>query len=754
MASLLQLLPFICLHLLIVIASTSSNQTPKPYIVYMGSSSKTENGDVEDTELAHLQLLSTIIPSEESERISLIHHYKHAFKGFAAMLAEKEALALSGHEGVVSVFPNSLLQLHTTRSWDFLEAEGAKKKSRSTWSHHKNCKPSSDVIIGVIDTGVWPESPSFNDKGFGKIPSRWKGVCMESPDFNKSNCNRKLIGARYYDNTNQNATGSSRDYIGHGTHTASTAAGAHVGNASYYGLAKGKARGGSPSSRLAIYNICNQTDCSTSNILKAFDDAIHDGVDILSLSLGIEAPYLQDPVAIGAFHAEENGVMVIASAGNSGPLPSTVINTAPWIFTVGASTIDRTFVSTVLLGNGKAFQGSGISLSNLSHSKTYPLAFGKDIATNLSVVSQARRSQELQWRIIGSKENSGQNSCLYYQSTVSYETMILAKAKGYILVDEVYKAVPFSTGLFPFVIVGNSQGFQIINYINSTKNPTATILPTVEVPRYKPAPIVASFSSRGPGPLTGNILKPDVTAPGVAILAAIVPFGEKPADYGFMSGTSMSCPHVSGAAAFIKSVHPTWTSSMIKSALMTTASVYDNIGKPLKNDSGYYANPHQMGAGEISPHNALNPGFVFETTTKDYLRFLCYYGYSNKIIKAMSNTNFNCSKNSSHKLISNINYPSISISKLDRHKVATIVKRTVTNVGSVNATYAANVQAPSGLAVNVYPKKIEFSENKKKVSFKVSFKSKDPDSGYNFGSITWWDGQDNHVRMVFAVNVQ
>ncbi|KAJ0102714.1 hypothetical protein Patl1_05770 [Pistacia atlantica] len=444
----------------------------------------------------------------------------------------------------------------------------------------------------------------------------------------------------------------------------------------------------------------------------AFDDAIHDGVDILSLSLGIEAPYLQDPVAIGAFHAEENGVMVIASAGNSGPLPSTAINTAPWISTVGASTIDRTFVSTVLLGNGKAFQGSGISLSNLSHSKIYPLAFGKDIATNLSVVSQARSCSG---GSLDPRKIAGRIAvCITSNSTVSYETMILAKAKG---------------------------------------NPTATILPTVEVPRYKPAPIVASFSSRGPGPLTGNILKPDVTAPGVAILAAIVPFGEKPADYGFMSGTSMSCPHVSGAAAFIKSVHPTWTSSMIKSALMTTASVYDNIGKPLKNDSGYYANPHEMGAGEISPHNALNPGFVFETTTKGYLRFLCYYGYSNKIIKAMSNTNFNCSKNSSHKLISNINYPSISISKLDRHKVATIVKRTVTNVGSVNATYAANVQAPSGLAVNVYPKKIEFSENKKKVSFKVSFKSKDPDSGYNFGSITWWDGQDNHVRMVFAVNI-
>ncbi|KAJ0103402.1 hypothetical protein Patl1_05768 [Pistacia atlantica] len=756
MASLLQLLPFICLHFLTVIASfSSSNQTPKPYIVYLGSSSKIENGEAEDTELAHLQLLSSIIPSEESERISLIHHYKHAFKGFSAMLTEEEAFALSGHDEVVSVFPNLLLKFDTTRSWDFLEAE-AGERSRSTWSNYRNHQPSTDVIIGVIDSGIWPESPSFNDKGFGEIPSRWKGVCMESPDFNKSNCNRKLIGARYYV-ANKSDTGSARDYDGHGTHCASTAAGAHVANASYYGLAQGKARGGSPSSRLAIYSACNAFGCLTSNVLKAFDDAIQDGVDIISVSLGFNQPYLHDPIAIGGFHAEQHGVLVVTSAGNAGPLPSTITKTAPWVFTVGASTIDRNFASTVLLGNEKSFQGSAISFSNLTRSKTYPLAFGKDIATNLSVVSQARSCSI---RSVDPNKTVGKIVvCISSDSTIPWE-LFTRLAEGYILVDEDYKYVPSDSGLFPFAVVGNSDGSQIINYINSTKNPTATILPTVEVPRYKPAPVVAPFSSRGPGAFTENILKPDVTAPGVAILAAIVPdeesdlAGEKPADYGFMSGTSMACPHVAGAAAFIKSLHPTWTSTMIKSALITTATVYDNIGKPLKNSSGYYANPHEIGAGEISPPNALNPGFVFETTTEDYFRFLCYYGFSNKIIKLMTSTNFNCPKKSSHELISNINYPSISISKLDRHKAFRTIERTVTNVGSMNAIYTASIQAPSGLAVNVYPEKIEFAENVTRVSFKVSFNSKEADSGYNFGLITWWDGQDNYVRIVFAVNVE
>lgn len=161
-----------------------------------------------------------------------------------------------------------------------------------------------------------------------------------------------------------------------------------------------------------------------------------------------------------------------------------------------------------------------------------------------------------------------------------------------------------------------------------------------------------------------------------------------------------------------------------------------------------------MGVGEISPLKALNPGLVFETTTKDYLRFLCYYGYSNKMIKSMANTNFNCSKNSIDKLISNINYPSISIDSIERNKAVRTVRRTVTNVGSTNATYTASVQAPSGLVVNVYPKKISFGKDVKRASFKVSFNSKEASSGYNFGSITWWEGRRNSVRIVFAVNVE
>ncbi|KAL6327075.1 hypothetical protein AAG906_013822 [Vitis piasezkii] len=741
----------------------------------MGKSSNNHGGEAEVAESSHLQLLSAIIPSSESERISLIHSYNHAFKGFSAMLTQGEASILSGHEEIVSIFPDPLLQLHTTRSWDFLNVESG---ITSTPLFHHNL--SRDVIIGVIDTGIWPESPSFNDNGIGQIPSRWKGVCMEGSDFKKSNCNRKLIGARYYNtpkaliqpksSSNKshpiNLTGSPRDSVGHGTHTASIAAGAPIANASYYGLAPGTARGGSPSARIASYKACSLEGCSGSTIMKAFDDAIKDGVDIISVSIGMtsifQSDFLNDPIAIGAFHAQQMGVMVVCSAGNSGPDPYTIVNSAPWIFTVAASNIDRDFQSTVVLGNGKTFPGPAINFSNLTRSKTYPLARSEDVAAAFTPSSDARTCypgsldpKKVRGKIIVCS-GDGSNPRRIQKLVVED-----AKAIGMILIDESQKGSPFESGIYPFTEVGDIAGFHILKYINSTKNPTATILPTKEVPRIRPAPMVAFFSSRGPGGLTENILKPDIMAPGVAILAAMipkteagsVPIGRKVSKFGIRSGTSMACPHVTGAAAFIKSVHPQWSSSMIRSALMTTAIISNNMRKDLTNSTGFSANPHEMGVGEISPLKALNPGLVFETATEDYLHFLCYYGYPEKTIRAVANKKFSCPSTSFDELISNINYPSISISKLDRHLAAQTVTRTVRNVGSPNSTYIAQLHAPVGLEITVSPKKIVFVEGLERATFKVSFKGKEASRGYSFGSITWFDGLHS-VRTVFAVNVE
>ncbi|XP_026415680.1 CO(2)-response secreted protease-like [Papaver somniferum] len=766
------------LNYFIFCQGTTANQIPEAYVVYMGSSNSI-NGeifDIEATESSHLKLLSSILPSQESERLSLVHTYNHGFKGFSAVLTDEEAAVLSDHDEIVSIFADTTLELHTTRSWDFLESESG---IASNHQYPLHASGGEDVIIGIIDTGIWPESPSFNDNGIGKIPSRWNGVCMEGSDFKKSDCNRKLIGARYYDTredmiktesnrTLKSHTGSPRDSVGHGTHTASTAAGAMVPNASYYGLGHGTAKGGSPSSRLAIYKACSLAGCSSATILKAMDDAIKDGVDIISISIGvssiIQSDFLNDPIAIGAFHANEKGIMVVCAGGNDGPDAFTVVNSAPWIMTVAASNIDRAFRSNVVLGNGQIYHGSGINFSNMTRSKTYPIAFAGDVASTMTPLSESSNCYP---GSLDLKKAAGKIIvCVNTDPMVSRRIKKLvvesAHAKGIILINEAEKGEPFDSGVFPFSEMGDVDGAEILKYINTTKYPTVTILPTVEVPKVKPAPVVASFSSRGPGGLTETILKPDVAAPGVAILAAMipptkkgsVPPGKRPSKFAIKSGTSMACPHVAGTAAFIKSIHPDWSTSMIKSALMTTAIASNNNGKPLTNSSNAFANPHEMGAGEMSPLRTLNPGLVFETTTKDYLHFLCYYGYKQKIITSVSGTNFTCPSNSIEDFISDINYPSISISQLEGHRTVRTVTRTVTNVGQKNATYVAKLDSPrSGLIIKVSPEKLVFTDKgSRTASFKVSFYDKGLTKGYKFGSVTWSD-QVHFVRVVFAVNV-
>ena len=148
-----------------------------------------------------------------------------------------------------------------------------------------------------------------------------------------------------------------RDNEGHGSHTLSTAGGNIVAGVSVFGQGHGAAKGGSPRARVAAYKVCwppidNSGACFDADILAAFDMAIHDGVDVLSVSLGLQSNQLyNDGVAIGSFHAAKRGIVVVCSAGNSGPAEATAENLAPWYITVGASTMDREFPTYVVLGN-------------------------------------------------------------------------------------------------------------------------------------------------------------------------------------------------------------------------------------------------------------------------------------------------------------------------------------------------------------------------------------------------------------------
>ncbi|GAU24960.1 hypothetical protein TSUD_311950 [Trifolium subterraneum] len=705
----------------------------------------------------HAYVLNSVLRRNEN---ALVHNYKYGFSGFAARLSENEANSIAQQSGVVSVFPDPILKLQTTRSWDFLQLQTHVKIDNA---FSNSSFVSSDVVIGMIDSGIWPEAESFSDDGMGPIPAGWKGICMTSSDFNSSNCNRKIIGARYYPylQEDHDAGNTVRDTIGHGTHTASTAAGNIVSGASYYGVATGTTKGGSPKSRLAIYSVCND-GCSGAHILAAFDDAIFDGVDVLSLSLGLpKSDLTSDVIAIGAFHAVERGIIVVCAAGNSGPEKSTVINDAPWILTVAATTIDRDLQSNVVLGNNKVVKGRAINFSPLSKSADYPMIYGDDANTTTANSDEARLCHGLL-----DDEKKVKGNIVVCDDVIN--DYIVSRVQdlgglGLVLITDQLGAEAGYYGDFPATVVSTKHAATILKYINSTSNPVATILPTSTVIDYKPAPIVASFSSRGPSPLSKNILKPDVAAPGVNILAAwigidvtYVPKGKKPSPYQFESGTSMACPHVSGLAASIKSKNPTWSPSAIRSAIITSATPFNNMKAPITRDLGSVATPYDYGAGEITTVEPFQPGLVYETTILDYLNYLCYIGYNTTIVKVISKTvphNFSCPKDSTPDHVSNINYPSIAISNFSSKGTAN-VSRTVTNVSEEDETvYSAIVVAPNGVKVQLIPEKLQFTKSSKTVSYQVVFSSTLTSLEEDlFGSITWSNGKHS-VRSPFVLTV-
>ncbi|KAL0351729.1 UNVERIFIED_CONTAM: CO(2)-response secreted protease [Sesamum calycinum] len=748
--------------LLILFLGQTNAAQERVYIVYMGAS-VSPNGTPRND---HTQLLTSLIKRNKN---SVVQNYNKGFSGFAARLSEEEAKSIAQRPGVVSVFPDPVLQLHTTRSWDFLKYQTAVKIDSTPTSPIDSSSAGADTIIGILDTGIWPEAESFIDDNMSPIPSHWKGKCMEGRNFTSSNCNRKVIGARYYDDPDSGTEfGTPRDESGHGTHVASTAAGRLVSGASYYGLAKGTAEGGSPGSRIAMYRVCTPGGgCLGSAILKAFDDAIADGVDVLSLSLGSspgEPDFSTDPIAIGAFHAVEKGIIVACSAGNSGPSPLTVVNVAPWILTVAATTIDRDFQADIVLGGNKVIKGGGINFSGLNKSAIYPLIDGTSAKSSSNQHDQADARNCIPGSLDDSKVKGKivlcENKDDDYGAKDKFDTLTSQGAVGMILVDNNDRQVPSKYGTFPIAAVTEEDGAQILSYVKSNSNPLATILPTVLIPNYKPAPVVGYFSSRGPTFGIKNLLKPDIAAPGVAILAAwpsndkreALPKKEPPV-FDILSGTSMACPHVSGLAAIVKSQHPTWSPSAIRSAIMTTAIQMNNLHAPITTNTGSRATAYDIGAGEISLSGPLQPGLVYETETIDYIQFLCNTGYDTSKIKSIAPdvpNNFSCSSNSNSDAISDMNYPSIAITNLKENESKT-VNRTVTNVGEEDLTYTAIVEAPASMHVQVVPNVLQFTKNVKKLSFQVTFKLGTSSGDDLFGSITW-SNEKYKVRSPFVVS--
>ncbi|KQK01623.1 subtilisin-like protease SBT1.4 [Brachypodium distachyon] len=706
-----------------------------------------------------------------SPRPRLLYTYAHAATGVAARLTEEQAAHVAAQPGVLAVHRDEARRLHTTHTPAFLRLDQA--------SGILPAAPgaASDVVVGVLDTGIYPIGrgsflPSSN---LGAPPKSFRGGCVSAGAFNASAyCNAKLVGAKFYYKGYEEGLGRAMDEAeeskspldteGHGSHTASTAAGSPVAGASLFDYARGQAVGMAPGARIAAYKICWANGCYDSDILAAFDEAVYDGVDVISLSVGagsLAPPFFRDSIAIGAFGAMKKGIVVSASAGNSGPGEYTATNIAPWILTVGASTVDREFPADVLLGDGKVYGGVSLYAGEPLGSRKLPVVYAADCGSAYCYRGSLDESKVAGKIVICDR---GGNARVEKGAAVK-----LAGGIGMILAntEDSGEELIADAHLVPATMVGQTFGDKIKQYVKSDPSPTATIAFRGTVIAGSPsAPRVAAFSSRGPNYRAREILKPDVIAPGVNILAAWtgesaptdLAIDPRRVEFNIISGTSMSCPHVSGLAALLRQAHPDWSPAAVKSALMTTAYNEDNSGETIKDlATGVESTPFVRGAGHVDPNNALDPGLVYDADADDYVGFLCALGYSPSLISVFTRDGSvaDCSKKPARS--GDLNYPTFAAVFGSDNDTVTY-HRVVRNVGSnANAVYEARFVSPAGVDVTVTPSKLAFDEEHQSLGYKITLAvstKKNPvivNAKYSFGSLTWSDGAGHNVTSAIAV---
>ncbi|KAH9793863.1 subtilisin-like protease SBT5.3 [Citrus sinensis] len=683
------------------------------YVVYLGAHShgpELSSVDLNRVTQYHHEFLGSFLGSNENPEDAIFYSYTRHINGFAAKLDDAVAAEMARFLG--------------------LEQNG-RIPPNSIW---EKARYGEDISIGNIDTGLWPESKSFSEEGFGPIPSKWKGICQNDKD-SQFHCNRKLIGARYFNQEYVSSFYSPRDIYGHGTHTLSTAGGNFVAGASVFGFGKGTAKGGSPKARVAAYKVWWEGlgGCFDGDIIEAFDMAIHDGVDVLSVSLGSEKPsqFLEDGIAIGSFHAVQHGILVVCSAGNDG--------LQMWQIVVGASTMDRDFPNYVVLGNNKSLKGQSLSEKGLPSDKLFPLSRG------------TLDPKKVNGKILVCLDGNSRRVDKGLQA-------VLAGAAGIVLVNlpEYGNDRMTEPHVLPASDINFNDSISLNSYITSIKHPVGFITrPTTEF-GTKPAPFMAAFSSKGPNMITPEILKPDITAPGENIIAAYTE-AESPTNlnedkrripFNSILGTSMSCPHISGIAGLLKTLHHDWSPAAIQSAITTTATTLDNNKQQILNASFAEATTFSYGAGHVQPNLAMDPGLVYDLTVNDYLNFLCALGYNKNVISLFStNCSYTCPKNAIS--LVNFNYPSITVPKLSG---SITVTRRVKNVGSPG-TYQARVKTPQGVSVTIAPKSLKFINVGEEKSFKVIIKAKNASvtKDYVFGELIWSDEKQHQVRSPIVV---
>jgi subtilisin family serine protease len=755
--------------------------TEQPLASYTGGvaglrATKAAPGQRLDPNSGAARLYRAYLDSRQTQAKALLrpdavgHQYQLVFNGFAARLNETEVALLKGSGRVASITPDERHEVVTNYTPTFLGLD----QPGGLWEQlGGKDKAGEDIIVGVIDTGVWPENlsyadrvdgdgqPTFDSSGklaYGAPPARWKGACQTGEGFAADDCNNKLIGARYFDQgfraygapIHWSEFRSPRDSLsgpagdgGHGTHTSSTA----TGNAKVPALASngdklGVRTGIAPRARLAVYKVCwsyRPTDsdiknsCFESDSVAAIEAAVADGVDVLNFSIsGGESPL--EPVEQAFRHAVEAGVFVAAAGGNDGPA-NQVNHVAPWLTTVAAAAHDRTQRASVTLGNGQHYSGISIStkalpVTALVYSGAVLAAGGSaSLAEQCASKSFAGGVPQLDPAKVSGKIVACQRG--NNPRTDKADAVKEAGGIGMIMLDngdgpliDMYSV--------PTIHVDQTDGQAILAYATSN-GATAALSVSEQVPTY--GPTLAAFSSRGPNRFDPGVLKPDMAAPGVDILAGIAPSlsaaqrsaviaGSAPAysQSAYMSGTSMATPHVAGLAALLKQRHPGWSPAAIKSALMTaTRSV---LPTELTGDQDGTL-PWGQGAGLVLPNGAADPGLVYDIANADYQKYLC----------GVTTDPTDCANGALNGYA--LNLASITVPGVVGTKS---ISRRVTNVGDKLAIYTASSRI-DGFDVSISPPTLQLAPGETQ-AYTVSLSRTSAMAGaWQMGEVVWNDGE-------------
>nr|WP_239081451.1 S8 family serine peptidase [Streptomyces sp. SID9727] len=686
-------------------------------------------------------------------------HYAVTTNTFSARLDARQLVRLAATEGVLHIAPDRLH--HATddkNSTDFLGLSGRK----GLWNAlGGTAEAGKGIVVGDIDTGIWPESDSFDAPALtSRKPGKkdryrpyrdgaatvmnkadgttFKGTCQTGESFTAAACNEKIVSARYFADgwlayapeANRAGYISPRDSQGHGTHTASTAAGNADVRATVGGEDLGTVSGVAPAATIAVYKALweskdgSQDGGMTSDLVAAIDQAVADGVDVINYSLGgmFESAY-DDPAQVALRNAAAAGVFVATAGGNSGPEVSSLDNTAPWTTTVAAGTI-ASHTGTVTLGNGANYTG----VSTTVHKAVGPAPLVRGSAARVA----GARAEDADYCLAGTLDPARTTGKIVVcDRGVSGRVEKSAEVKraggiGVVLVNVSNQSTDGDLHPLPVVHLNTPDATAVRTYA-ATDGATATLAPGGTSDVY---PQVTGFSSRGPSLVgKGDLLKPDITAPGATILAAVSPDGNNGHDFDYYSGTSMATPHIAGLAALYLSQHPTWSPMSIKSAMMTTATPTRTA------DGGKSGDAFAQGAGEVDARAMLRPGLVYDSGEQDWLAYLEGSGIDTGTGTPAVDP-------------SDLNYPSIAIGDLFGKQTVT---RTVTATSA--GTYRARVDLP-GVKATVRPSVLHFTHPGQKRTFTVTLDVTTAAAGrVDTGSLTWTSGHTS-VRSPIVVTPQ